>query len=435
MGGSLNKPSHRTPNYATAIVSALNFSSPQPELLSNISDQDWERALEFCDRSHLTLALYSRCRDYLPAPIHSRLEKNFRDNAERWDRLKTAYRSLYLAFSGAGLNFVVLKGFTQWPLFVDDPRHRAQYDIDLLFLPNEVEKAQAVAAQLGYEPATMPRSLLIDHLPTLTRKTGWEWRGDYFDPEMPTSLELHFQCWDRSTEHFGPDGIERDFWGRTEIRQCEDVLFRSLNPSDSLLYSALHTLRHLLRGDFRPSHLYEMGWLLHSKRHDDSFWAEWENLFGNELREPQAICFAMAHRWFSCTLHPTASEAIALLPEDINRWLNHYAFSPLSGMFRPNKDELWLHWSLVKSRRAGVSVLIRRLFPNQLPGPITGLHTMPKQVTFQQRVRQNTQYLSFLFGRIRYHLGAIPPVTMSGARWFIAPFLGRLRLQSSRQEP
>ena len=34
-----------------------------------------------------------------------------------------------------------------------------------------------------------------DHLPALIRKTGWEWRGDFFDPEIPTAIELHHRFW------------------------------------------------------------------------------------------------------------------------------------------------------------------------------------------------------------------------------------------------
>ena len=33
------------------------------------------------------------------------------------------------------------------------------------------------------------------------------------------------------------------------------------------------------------------------------------------------------------------------------------AFSPLMSLARPNKDELWLHWSLIDSRRGRWSML------------------------------------------------------------------------------
>ena len=34
----------------------------------------------------------------------------------------------------------------------------------------------------------------------LIRKTGWKWREDYFDPEMPTAVELHFAFWNERAE-------------------------------------------------------------------------------------------------------------------------------------------------------------------------------------------------------------------------------------------
>ena len=79
-----------------------------------------------------------------------------------------------------------------------------------------------VALGLGYEPLGGGDCHPVDHLPTLIRKTGWEWRGDYFDPELPLALELHFRLWDASIEGFAMPGME-DFWERRECRSLEEV--------------------------------------------------------------------------------------------------------------------------------------------------------------------------------------------------------------------
>ncbi len=101
----------------------------------------------------------------------------------------------------------------------------------------------------------------VDHLPTLIRKTGWEWRGNYFDPELPPALELHFRLWDASMEGFAIPCID-DFWERRERRALEDVEFTSLAAIDLPGYAAAHALRHMLRGDLRPSHIYEIAYFL-----------------------------------------------------------------------------------------------------------------------------------------------------------------------------
>src|SRR5207253_1130829 len=123
-----------------------------------------------------------------------------RKNVERWSRLKKTYGEIASALEERGIEFAVLKGFGQWPLFVGDPRHRSQYDIDLLVQHQDVDLAASIAGRLGFEPALpLGRQPVVDHFPTMVRKTGWVWRGDYFDPDIPFSLELHFRCWDRET--------------------------------------------------------------------------------------------------------------------------------------------------------------------------------------------------------------------------------------------
>ncbi len=48
---------------------------------------------------------------------------------------------------------------------------------------------------LGYEATSHTSDPGADHLPVMIRRTGWKWRGDYYDPDMPPSLELHFRFW------------------------------------------------------------------------------------------------------------------------------------------------------------------------------------------------------------------------------------------------
>ncbi len=166
--------------------------------------------------------------------------------------MKAAYREIAAAFEAAGLECVVLKGFSHCPRFVPDPRHRWQGDLDLLLTEEQLVQARDVALGLGIRAAASGRARgRSDHLPTLIRKTGWQWRGDYFDPEMPVSLELHFRLWDRETEGFGPGGLEQ-FWERRERAEVDGLRFTALHPADAIANATLHLLRHLLRGSLRP---------------------------------------------------------------------------------------------------------------------------------------------------------------------------------------
>ncbi|MGH9665916.1 MAG: nucleotidyltransferase family protein, partial [Bryobacteraceae bacterium] len=329
----------KIPQYVRAVLAALRFTSPQRESLAGLAADEWDKVLAFCDRTQLTLPLALACRESLPEAVRSRIDRSLAANAERWQRTRAAYCEAAAAFASEELEFAVLKGFSQCPDFVDDPRLRVQYDLDLLLPREHVAAAREAAMQLGYEPLGGLDHLPVDHLPPLIRKTGWEWRGDFFDVEIPVSLELHFRLWDAETERFGPDGLDR-FWVRRRERQVDGVRFVGLHPVDAVGYASLHLLRHLLRGSLRPSHVYELAWLLHRKSGDDEFWNVWREWHDDSLRRLEAICFALAGRWFDCRLSAAAAEEIERLPSGVARWLALSHAAPLAGLFHPNKDEI-----------------------------------------------------------------------------------------------
>jgi hypothetical protein len=316
----------------------LRFSGADPHL----SDADWQAALAYCDRMQLTLLLP---RDRMPEWVRTRVLHDLEKNRERLRRLKAAMSEI------ACIPAIVLKGVTTWGTYVAEPETRVQYDIDL-YSP-EPAAAAAALADLGYHAEPQER-LPTDHLPRMTRVSGYKWSGDFFDPEIPLAVEVHFRWWDEATEGFAAPGVEQ-FWDRR--------LPNALGPADGLAYAALHLLRHLLRGDVRTSHVYELAYFLHGHADDDRFWQTWMALHTTELRRLQAICFRLASEWFDCRLHAAAREEIAGLPLPVARWFEHYGASPLTAFFHPNKDELGLHWCLLDGIGARIRVTRRRLLP------------------------------------------------------------------------
>jgi Uncharacterised nucleotidyltransferase len=174
------------------VFAALRFSSPDRDALRRLSEAEWKQALDFSDRMQLTLPLGLTCREALPDWVRDRIDADLANNAVRWDRVKAVYNEMANAFHAAGLEFAVVKGFSHCPRFVEDPRHRYQADIDLLFPESQLPTARDIALQLGYEPITPFDLHPINHLPTLVRKTGYRWCGVHYDPELPVALELHF---------------------------------------------------------------------------------------------------------------------------------------------------------------------------------------------------------------------------------------------------
>src|SRR5205823_1126270 len=104
------------------------------------------------------------------------------------------------------IDFVALKGVTQCALFGIDPERRAQYDIDLFCTRETVEQACDAFLAIGYEPIEGMEGFPTDHLPAMVRKTTWQWRHDFFDAEIPLSIELHFRFWNPDLERLPAPG-------------------------------------------------------------------------------------------------------------------------------------------------------------------------------------------------------------------------------------
>jgi MFS family permease len=408
-------PSRHIPVHAQAVFDALQFAAPRFDALSRLTDAEWRQLIDFCHRTQLAIPFALGCRDRLPAWVAEGFDQNLVNNAERWRRLKLVYRQASGAFEAAGLEFVALKGFTHVPAFVADPRLRAQYDLDLLFPRDQVQAALDVALGLGYLPLDESHQPRVDHLPTLIRKTGWEWRGDYFDPELPPALELHFRLWDADMEGFAVPGVEH-FWERRQRRTLEDLEFTSLAAIDLPGYASAHALRHLLRGDLRPSHIYEIAYFLEHNS-DADFWRAWRDSHDHPLRRVEAICFAIAQQWFGCRLPAIAQAETEQLPEPVRAWLAAYAHAPVVNLFHPTKDELWLHLSLLDPGYSRLRILRRRLLPLQLPGPVGAVHLPGAAIDWRIRLRGAWRYWMFLTSRIWRHARVFVPTLGSGAAW------------------
>jgi hypothetical protein len=381
-----------------AILDALRFDRTT-RALSGLTADD----LAFTDRAQLTPLL---SRFELAGDAREHVEGALARNALRVARVADAYTEIASAF-----DHVVLKGFTHVPDFMDDPRLRVQYDLDLYVPPEQKEVARDALLKLGYEPIGGMEGLAMDHLPTMVRKTGWQWRGDYFDPDLPPAVEVHFRLWDSPTERLRAEGLDQ-FWDRREGNQLALV--------DRLGYAALHLTRHILRGNVRPSHVWEIARFLDT-HHDADFWSGWRELHSPSLRHIEAVAFLLAKEWFACSL-PDAPEAeIAALPARVHRWFEVYRWSPIEAYFKPNKHEVWLHTSLLDSAGGRFDILRRRLIPVSMPGPVDGIHVPREEMTIVRRMKKNVRNAAYAVSRAGHHLRLFLPTVGEGVRWWLRP--------------
>ena len=403
-----------------AVLEALRFHDRPAHGLETIPEDAWPALLSATDRSHLTLALGASCRDSLPESVRSRIDRDLAGNAVRYDRLVAAQSQITGALSLYGIEYVVMKGLSQWPYYCDSPRERPQYDIDIYVPDESISRAVKAVRELGYEPVNDTPDPGADHLPAMIRKTGWTWRGDYYDPEMPFSLELHFRFWNLPMMRFEVADVT-EFWPRRMMRHVNGLEFCTLDPVDGLSYSALHLVRHLLEGDLRLRHVYEIAHFLERSAEDETFWLRWRETGLPSCRVMEGIVFRLAVEWFHCNLHPRAQETIEQLPAPVKRWFSLFALSPALGIGDPHKNELWLHFCLLNNWKDRRAIAIRRLLPTGRARVVLDAHVPASKVNGVLRVRRVAGEVSFMAKRVLHHLRTLAPTIRGAYLWWSAP--------------
>jgi hypothetical protein len=399
-------------------IDALRFEDADGTGLRALAETNWFSLLSDADRAHITLPLAVRCRSLFPAAAQQRLDDALARNALCHENTVSACGEIADAFTRKGIDFLVLKGLAQWPWYVDDSRHRTQSDIDIYSPPESLDAARDVLKELKYEPVHTDRSQPVDHLPVMIRKTGWAWRGDYYDPSRPPSVELHFRFWDDKTEGF-PAGDPQTFWSRRVTREIGGIHIPTLNAVDGLKYSAMHLIRHLLRGDLQVRHVYELAHFLERSTGDEEFWARWQLSQSSQQGLVEAIGFRLASDWFRCRLHPAPRRLVEQLPAPVDRWFRLFGLSPASSVTQPNKDELWLHLCLIRNPDVRRQIAIKRLFPMRRQRVILNPH-VPADRSAVLSLRRVVYEARFLAARALHHCSALLPVLRSALRWWKA---------------
>lgn len=373
-----------------------------------LADSEQQGFLDFGDRSGLTLHLLKAAP--FGQPALSSYQERLRKNCERLRRRKQEAAELLAAFRQAGLRCALMKGFTLEPDFVGHAEDRVQYDHDFLFSRDEARVAFGVLRERGYEPLSGAERGPMDHLPALAKKTGWEWKGDFFDEDIPAAVELHYQLWDSEFERIAlrwdadplDHAIERDGW---------PVL--ALN--DQLASVALHALRHVFRGSLRLSHLHEIAYFLNRHGQDEGFWRDWTGNVNVVLRRLCVTCFALSAALFHSPLvHLTAE--LRLIPPGAQKWLREYADRVLEPG-RSAKSEVLLQLSFIENARDRMVVLRRRLLPVSLPAPVDGVYVPARQMKLRRRLLRAGRQTRFVLSRAMFHARSLFAFARLAARW------------------
>jgi hypothetical protein len=332
------------PTPVRALLQSLSGQAFDPPLMEN----EQREFLALADRTHCTLYLTG----------------GNANNSERRKRLWAAYDEAAGALSRNGIEFVLLKGFTHEVDSGLDPSFRFQSDLDILCLPEDIGRARIALQQTGYREHGSA-ALSDEHARPLVKPFTWEWRGDYFDPDLPISIELHRSIWNDGRDRVRMPDIRPSWYRRTTLA-IEGRSIPALAEPDRIAFAALHVLRHILRNNASPVHAFELAGMLKQRSADLTFWETWKRTQDRNSRALQAIAFQFASRWFGCPLTHGAEHEWQALPLSIHTWFRDYAYSPLVNLVEPNKDVLWLHLALLPRVIDRFAVAYRKLIPIHL---------------------------------------------------------------------
>ena len=260
--------------------------------------------------------------------------------------------------------------------------------------------------ELGYTPAHRSESQRTDHLPPLVKKTGWQWRGDYFDPEIPPGIEVHYQLWDPTFERI-PVLLFEDVWEKTSLQEYQSLRVPVLPLNHELLYLTLHCCRHLLRSDLRLSHLYELAYFLHDNRGNREFWdgfLAWLNQCPNSSRMV-GTTFALAVRLFQPeTSVPLEGWIRENLIPGAERWIETFGARDAPHGYRENKNVIFLHLSLLDRKVDQWGILKQRLLPRHLPLAVAGIYLPDEEKGALLRSFHFLLYFGYLARRTFFHV-------------------------------
>jgi len=376
----------------------LCFCDPLPvecARLQGLSAHQWKPLLHWLDISGLALYFLERITEFelcehLPATVLSRLQQNLEDNTARTDAMIAEAAILHREFQEAGLSYVIMKGFSLWPISVPRLELRSQLDLDFLIASSSAPQASSILGTMGY------------HLRAISGKS-WEFKTnpvgitsirDLYKDKPHRTVELHLEA---------PGSLRDSRLARAEKRLFRDICMPVLAPADLFLGQGMHLFKHISSSSFRVSHLIEFRRHVRARHHDDRFWMELRLLAERNPRAP--IGLGVTVLLISQVLGDFAPKALTswtvdCLLANVRLWVELYG-RKLVFYGAPSKLHLLLQPELEKAGIPANRSRGRELLPRRLPRAIS--HRAPGETPLDS-IRRYRRQLHFVWMRLRFHI-------------------------------
>jgi hypothetical protein len=405
---------------AEAIIAGLQLSGASNDFgqLARFSARDWERTKGWIDRAGLALYLTDRLRacgatELLPPRVAARFERNLADNRARVDHLLYETAGINEKLDQAGVQYVVIKGFSLWPEFCSNPYLRTQCDLDYLVAGPSLRSAQNVLLELGYEGrGSSAVQEFVFERPLQRIPSPFD---SPYKLQTTPMVELHVGIWEDMT-HDVPFAEPAFVLHSPQLKEWGGLRFPVLSEEDTLLLQVLHAFQHMVSYWVKPSWLLEIGCFMEKRSRDSLFWKQFSRRLEGEpqLAEFSTIALELSANVFSAPMPEVAQQWRPYLRPSARLWLDHYSHSWALGERPPHKSRvfpssklsLFISGEYILDRRARRDSLRHRLMPWKIPSKQSS--TMFAQVKNRpwNRIQALWASSAFAIQRLSFHAGA-----------------------------
>ncbi len=360
-----------------AILHQLNLSNSQPQdrsIWQTFNLKEWEQALNWMDTSGLALYFLNRVQaanaaDLLPESVRTRLMRGHTENRARVSLMAEELRMLCQLLGGAGIDFLLLKGFALVPDYCPDPSLRSQYDHDLLIHPSSIEQAEEALLKAGYHRKQSDETYHLIYIQAPHEVPPHLGPLGIYSINLTRPVELHIRLWDPGEEKIDIK-LPEDAFFRAAHRRLGELEYFALADENSLAFQALHAFRHILRSWCRLSTFLEIAQFLNNRRGDAFFWRSFADRISNQQWLPEicGIVFTLSASLFGAEIPEVIEpQTVSALSPRMRLWITRYGRQSALTNFHTDKYGLFLHREFVRAPSDWSEVRRRRLFPMHRP--------------------------------------------------------------------
>ena len=284
------------------------------------------------------------------------------------------------------------------------PELRHQFDLDFLVAEESAPEARQILERRGYRLyAISGRSweFKINERPVVSL-------NDLYKDSPGRAVELHIEA-----KASGYPGL----LDRVESRDFHGMRMPVLSPIDLFLGQGLHVYKHIYSEFSRAAHLLEFRRHVLLRGDDGRFWDALRSVAGEN---PRALLgLGVVTHLLTRVMGDFAPEALTnwtvdRLPRSARIWINMYGRRVVFDKFPGSKLYLLLQNELesagIPSRRS----LRQALLPRRLPPAIIRASS---RETLPARIGRYRLQLSFILGRLRFHIVEGVRFTWESYRW------------------